>query len=649
MNLIKILRKNSKTLILVFMSLLLVAFLVPEAIQSGFGGGRGPNPLVGRVGSFNTRIRLADLQAAKSEVELALRIMGQPVQLTIEMTESFYLLREEARRAGIRVGKNEVREMLAAMNVQDEDLMRIQDSTRMPYDRIYEIVGDWLGVVRYQQWQSAGILTSLPREKFAFIQQRQQARARVALLEARAFLDAVPEPTAEELTAFFETARDRATAHTNDELVFGYRLPDRVRVEIVTIDPVAMEQVVEIRAAQVREFFNLNRHRYTKPDPNAVDGAPTARIPMELDEARELVRVDFRRQRAIEESQRAINRLFDEAYRPWITTEVGDDGFRKVPGDVIGLRELVEKYRGELPLTYQLTDLLDRSKLTVGPDQIGLARYSVGQQTVGFAELALRVAGILSRNPDDGLPVFAVQEPGRVVRLAAGDPSTPGQPQRPYQAYLFRIVEVAPSGPATDFEAIRAQVAEDWRMLRAFELARAQAEALAEQAAAIGLTAAIEAAADLKAQLTSAEQVAATQPLERPDGTLRPPARFVEALGPHSPAPFGRQGFPFVAGIGAVQGIVTPAFELGTAAAPDTGHRVRAVPLAVQQRWAVLEVEEILPLYTGEFNQYLASGFIGSEWERMQFTQVIGSPQYTFERLGYVRVQPNGGAEDDAR
>ena len=445
MNLTKFLRKHTRALLMVFMSLLLVAFLIPQQIQGC--GNRRQAAAMKRGEAFGGRaVSQAALSRTRTELSF-LRNHGLRPPVAPESALEYYLLSEEARQIGLRVGRDEVKELLRQGGRTDADLKRMQVTSRLGYDQIYDIIGRLVAVTRLLGVQVNGLYDSLPRQQLAYRDRVQEAVAQLSIIDCKAFVDQVGEPTEADLEAFFEECKARETAHTEQELVYGYRLPDRVRVEYLTIDPKTVEQKIKVRGVQVRQFFDDNAHRYTKPDPVATQPVQgqMPQVPMTFDEAQELVRADVREALAIETAQKLVNNMYDEAYKPWSAAAPGEDGFVPRPeGELVSFEELKERFSTKYEVEYGRTELVEQSVLRREPG-FGQAAVGDAQQRTMAADLALRVKGIIDESPKDGRPVVNLMEPAPVAMTRGADPRT-RQP-RSLQAYLFRVVRNWPRTP----------------------------------------------------------------------------------------------------------------------------------------------------------------------------------------------------------
>lgn len=627
MNLTKTLRENGKTLLMIFMALLLVAFLIPQQIQ-GCADRRRTEVL--RVGeAFGRNVSTEQLQSATAEMDI-LRSMGamQPGLSALE----YYLLRSEAEAAGVRVGRDEIVSILRGGGVGDAILAEIQARHRVSYDHIYKVLANWMAVSRYRAYQTAAIFDSLPRQRLAYRNANQNATARISTIEVRAFERLVPEPTEEQLQAFFEECKDRTTAHTADALVFGYKRPDRVRYEYLTVDPAKIKSHVQVRTAQVEQYFKDNAAAFTKPDPLAtqpVEGQPPPEVPMTFDEARDIAREELRERRAVEEAHRVLNEIHSELSRKWLGLERDKNGFVTTAPEVESF-EAIAKRTAERGVEYVGSELVDQAGLQRVP---GLSQAVVSDRMrLTAAQLAFRVQGLFTPQPGDSLPVLSLNEPSDVMSTRQTDPRT--RRQVPRQPYIMRIVAVAPSAPPASMDEVREQLVKDWKTVQAFALAKAEAEKLAARAREVGLDIAVQEATALKEILAQSE-AAATQPA----GAAPIPPRYVAALEPFSPQRLVRQS-AFIEQVGNAPGVAKRIFALdddATDPATQPAHKIAALPVPTSFKWLVAELVAVQPVYEGSFEAQLAQAAErGAMMSFQRFDADWRAPQNVAARTGFV-------------
>jgi len=644
----KFLRDNSRTLLMIFMSLLLVAFLIPNTIQNMADRERQLSRKLGRA--FGREITDNDLEQARSDLRVLTNAGFE--RFSEGATFGYYLLMQEAERAGVRVGRDEVKAFLVERGRQDplwqqpdETLKAIQRATRRSYDQVYDAVGRWLAVRRLRDLQADGLLNTLPREELAYRDRTQEASAQVSLIDDKAFLAQVPEPTEEQLQAFFDECKGRKTAHTDRELVFGYLLPDRVQIQYLTVDPQKIKGQITIQATQVRRFFEENAQRYMKPDPLATQpvAGQVPQVPMTFEEARDRAREDYREARATELAQSLVNELYREAHRPWGSSPRDADGFLETPpGELGSFQDLKQKLSTTYEVTYAETGLMDADQLKTATG-IGGAGQQIGRQVLRLPELAMRIKGILPKDPGDGKPVLSVMEPAVVLTYIL-DPKT--RQWSPRQAYLFRVADARPSAPPEDMGIRREETIGDWKLVQAHELARQRAEALAARALQVGLPAAVEQDTELKQMLTEADQSTS-----RPVVTLPPePTRYAQDLEPFVPQNRLTRSVTFLQSrletVKDIPEIPRAIFDLAETPVDEAApHWAAAFPIAKQYRWLVAELLEVKPLYEGPFEKQLAAS-VQDERLRAQevesFARQWGSAENVEQRTGFVPDRPPG-------
>ena len=189
---------------------------------------------------------------------------------------------------------------------------------------------------------------------------------------------------------------------------------------------------------------------------------------------------------------------------------------------------------------------------------------------------------------------------------------------------------------------MREQVVEDWKVYTACGLAAEQAEKLAARAREVGLAAAVAEATDLKALLTSAAQ-AATQPAGA--SSQMPP--YVTNLEPYTPKGLTRNSRT-VERLGFITSVQDAIFGLAEASAgePATAHRVTVMSLANQFKWVIGELEEIKPIYAGDFEQQVPYGMQAVQRSDMRtFGMAWHDPERVQQRTGFTSAWKSADPE----
>ena len=598
-------RKYNRTLLLVFMSLLLVVFLIGPVISRAVRSHTMIDPEFGQA--FGKPVLASDLRMATDDTELVARLGIAPPRVLgpdeRKRNIARYLLMEEARRAGIVISRDEIEKSFANNPNAARRLDIIHKSGSRSLEQIYDAVARVLGVQAYAEQQARAVLdASLPELEHQYQTFMQQARVVLSVIDSNALLDKVPAPTEEEIRANFEEGKNRETQHTEDKLVFGYRIPDRVAVEYLTVDPEAIKENVHISKKEVRRFYDEHKNLYvkkvTKESPFKLDDQQKPQtIQLTFAEALAQVRKDCREAKAIREAQSIVNQIYQEAARPWLTAAVGDDNKPRYPGldQVTPFKQLADKYSDTYPVVYRRIDLATRERLAADRD-FAQASAVLGGRPVAAIDLAFRVEGLVEAEKDDPVPVLHLGEPGPVVIRKR---RVPGQPRpAPYQAYVFRVVQVAPAGPPASLDEVRDQVVANVKRIKAFEMARTLAEKLAARAREVGLKEAVKGDKELRALLGEGED----QPTSGPAASVA--RRYLRELEPFEPKRFGR--WPtFIPNIGRSESLHKRVFEAVEQPAPEGGHRVVVVPVATSGKWVLAEPLEVEPIYRGDFESMI--------------------------------------------
>lgn len=649
MRISRIFRKYSRVLLLVFMSLLLVVFLVGDVISRAQRSYHAKDIVVGEA--FGKPVYVSQTHVAESDFDVAWQF-GVRTPLTYiedphERNLAMYLLLEETRRAGVRVGRDRISASLQQTPGAAIVLDAIRKRSRRSLNSIYDTIARVSATVVLAHYQRAAATNaSLPELERAYRDQRQEARVLISVIDSKAFLPDVPTPTEQELQAHFDEAKDRDTAHTEEALVYGYRVPARIQVEYLTVDPGEILDSVRVREKQVQTFYEDNKHKYmqTVEDRSqfALEDAEPQKIQLSYEEVKEQVREDCRMEKAIREAQALVNTIKQEATRPWATASIGEDNLRQPPpaDEIVPFTDLQARFSGEYPVIYKKTELGTERELR---REAGFGRASaiIRRQPVMAPTLAFHVEGLATAENEDSIPILRVNEPGPVVLDTRGSDDR-DTPPTPYQAFVFRVVRVEPSGPPASLDDVRAEVLQNVKYSTVFELGREQAEALAERARQVGLEQAVAEAEELKAMLGEAAAPATSEPA----ATQPAPSRYRRMLDPFEVDPFTRQ--PSLLRNEDLVSVFSPGlhekvFALTDEAGPNTsaGRRMAVVPLARTLRWVVVELAEIKPVYRGDFQmqrlelEQRAAGSQGWAAYRAWF-----EPDNILQRAGFVPAAP---------
>lgn len=616
-------RKYNKVILIVGCVVLMVAFLIPQAIQQF-----SPQPgdfVVGTIAGEEVRER--DLQQAENERRL-LEVLGLPPMLLPEDRETYVLQQRDARRLGLAVSSAEVNSALESFGLSNDQLETAASRTGVSAEGIRSVVANWLLIERYRMLltgrrydpaaglsASPGVTTlSVWTAEFApiirTIQQQAEeqglppqvvqpelarfagafqqirlgngrispaavkhlARNRLERVGGRL---AVLEPEIDENAAVDESQLERLfneykefDAGAGSPYPFGYRLPPRVDLETLVFPVEQALASVTVEPLDVLSFYRDNKDQLG-------DDAPDTPTP----EARAQIEAGLKQQKAME----VIGRALSEA-RAELDTDVRafptQNGYRELPDDFspLPLEEVADRVAETTGFTPEVV-------ATDGPVPLdGLFEALPGFAMSGLPNANARADRLISFArellPEGQLAPIQVQT-GVMMPATLAPEGT---------AYLARLVSAEQTAVLDTLGPVRDQVERDARRVAAYERLAEQADALTEVAAAEGLDALAEQYGTLAEVITPLPRRDEQAP--RVDGAA--PAPIFPGLGRNKDlidAAFG-----MVDGIG-VRGELTDALP--------TSDRVVAVPVDRRLAVAVFEATRYEAPTRGAYEQML--------------------------------------------
>jgi len=480
---LKFLRKYNKFILVVFGSILMVAFLVPQAIQQF---GQHPDGFVqARMDGVALRDRQMELAAREL---MAVRILGFSGNFGIADNEDaeghWLMLVEEAERAGL-IGESadgetwlpslrqQILFQLVNNNMQLLQLLQqnpqfaaqyqqqvetviaqAMQEARLSEDDFYMTLAKVRGVDRLLgAFQNAARLSA----KRAAIETKEvgdRALADLLVIPAGVLVDELPEPNEEELAAHFEKYRDVAPAQ-GEHVGVGYLLPPRVKFEVIKIDDEAIKSNVQLDPVEVRTYFQRNTDRFGE----------------DFAAARAQVEDELAGRVAQDVQQTALRVLRTEVYRATQSLpEVG--GVRALPSNWSEIRptfenlagQIVEEVEASIEGEFEMPRpevMVYASKFHTIEDlneiaELRQAQISVGNRSVPFVQAFFAVHEL---SPDSPLDVqVGVPALGLVGTDRAG------------ARYYFTVLEARDESPAESLSEVREKAVRDFKRLAAYQM-----------------------------------------------------------------------------------------------------------------------------------------------------------------------------------
>lgn len=516
-------QRHGKKLMAVFAAFLMVSFAASGMLTPGAGGG---NPVIGRIGGEDGEaIRGEELFAARQQWQLLNRLSagtgpdGRPralssllgPQVEAEITRQpilFLLLQKEAERLGVTVSEDNLQTVLTSMPG-----LITPDPERN--EQIARAVRGLLLVLNAGQRAASVIKISDPMVQHQLAQVQQSITLDLVDFTSAKYIDqAKAKPiTAEEMKAHFEKYADtiRGDASERNPFGFGYKYPDRVKLQYIVVPKADVRKVVE--ASRTPYEWEVEARKYYRQNQAQFQAEPTTQPKQAFDltappstqattKPYDAVQQEIKEQLISEETERRMNAIRDRlvstlaadwvAYRNAVGANAGataqtatapataaaPESSQGVPyASFEYLQKLAQQIQankqfGVLPTAVSIADrwltLDDLNKLP-GVGQAHLNGVPMGSYIMStaapFIPEAQRKEGGWLRVMEPTRPMVDPNDSIYIVRISAADPS-----HKP-----ATIAEVEP------------QLRADLLTARAYELAKADAIKLLEQARQQGL------------------------------------------------------------------------------------------------------------------------------------------------------------------
>lgn len=297
---LKFLRLYKKWILAVFGTLLLMVFLVPTTLtqltkRSAVLGGTWAHLGDAKVSEAQRLDAAGQIEVLMAYQQLFRTNDFDRIRIATGLDKSpqhWLLLVHEAQQAGLVGGPEEARrwiqEMLAANPsglTEPQLVARIAGTARQSPQLVLEALANMRGVLRMLSIAQA-LPVSDNRAKAAAAEAQMSAACEIAVLDGKSALpgEAPIVPTDEQIKAQFDKYKDAAPG--TGEKGFGYRIPDRLKLEWMRIP---MAAVRESLAADPRLGSLELRKAYLK-DPAAFLAPTVAGAYPEFDSAEEQIR-----------------------------------------------------------------------------------------------------------------------------------------------------------------------------------------------------------------------------------------------------------------------------------------------------------------------------------------------------------------------
>lgn len=525
---LKFLRKYSKWMMIVFGALLLVAFTAPQAIQQ-LGNSMANREVATLDGAS---LRVMDMQMAERQHAMLKDRVPPQLMPAIDRDNAglhWLMLRREAERAGLvgvaadgALWVEDFAPQIARQQIESELAQQIgpqlasqwaaRQWNSMPpeerqarIDRIAGFLGqppsnvsereyhEALSVARGINRLTSGYFESAPlsdtRARSASAQRQRQASLEAFWFSGRDLAESAPgiagEPTEQQLGEHFE--RFASTPLGGGEFGIGYTLPERLKIEYLKIDRQAIEASITPDPLEVRKQYQATV-RQTEAAGQEPEPFAQARDRIE-DRVRQEIADDV-----IRIAQQAFVGAVGEA-----TRSLESDGpYKLLPEDFDTSRPSFEDIAQKMVEAVELSRFpkTESGSVTlptpqvVRPDEwlwleaimaldgFGRAQINIGSTRAPVAQVVFAVREL---RPQMGSRL-AIQRGLPVTDVPATDMAG--------NMYYYTVLDVREESRPDSMDEIQDRIVNDWKALQVYDRLSEQADAVGENAAQNGLTAA---------------------------------------------------------------------------------------------------------------------------------------------------------------
>jgi hypothetical protein len=391
-----------------------------------------------------------------------------------------------------------------------ERVTQVSPNALPPLDQqnLYVFLNDFLTLQSAASLPLNAIKPTTPMLDRMIAQRFQSFSLQLAPVDVRPLIAKVPEPTDDQLRKQLETyaAFIPGRPSADNSFGFGYRVPDRVKLELISFKRADVRRAVEAEKTPY-EWEVAARIAYAK-DPSLAGpttqptsqptAAPTV-APFEAVKDRVIpTTIDRATDARSAEIEKAIRAPMMLDYQQWANANNGRGGATTAPASVavkssLGeaynslayLQKLAAQVQAKFKVQPTVEDYTDRLRDVVGLELLGGFNEAMRPLPPDLARRIGRTNELIT-GPEyainfskDLLDPSAIETLGGLI-LERYRPSERLELNRNMgrerEVFYFRITEADRSHPGTDIDPIREQLKSDWRVAEAQKLAVAEAQ-----------------------------------------------------------------------------------------------------------------------------------------------------------------------------
>jgi len=496
-------RKYGKYILVIMGVVLMITFVSPRFSNSGTNA-NGVRGLLGGKKVTNNDIRIAEFEAnllrsfvtdnpRRYQFLPPDRLLG-----TRDPNLMWYLLVQEARQNGIAATESEVTGAIQGTGTTEEEFQKFLSDHGSTQRDFRLAVQHELMIRKLAETAMRSVPVSLPQLEYIADQMRSTVQVTYAAQEVGKLFSSKPfEPAEDAINHQFELYKGvlASTGEKEPPLIdghtypFGYKWPDRVKVEYVKFDRAGIRSLIKPTQDDVIEAYQTYKadpSRFKTEGPSVTQVGPSTQPkfkPFE-DVKAQLIdeQIDARVTKLMRKMTERAQTLAQDA---WKDAKLDDKGyyeelpreswpkFESIATDIQKQREFL----GYLPDVYQDGVWRGERDLAELPG-IGQAVLQTPREQIAFTRLATRVRALLEKN--DPLTRLHLQLGVAGPLLMEVEKNEKGE-AKVKSMYLYRVSFAEKSHEPAKVEEVRDQVVRDLKKLSSYEGLKKQAEALATE------------------------------------------------------------------------------------------------------------------------------------------------------------------------
>ncbi len=434
------------------------------------------------------------------------------------------LLKNEAGLAGVRISNKDSGELLARIMPQIPQFTKEMRTT----------FGKLLAVLEYARMTCSGQDVTAAQIMHNVSRERETIDVEFVKFDSAVFAETQSEPNEERISAHFDKYKKFFAGAVSKEnpYGFGYKLPDRVRLEYIAVK---LDDVSKIVTAPTQEetegYYQKRREQFTTSvpsDPNDPNSPQTERIKSYAEVAsiisRQLLqnKINSKAENILQEAKALTEVDFEDIE----DANLNPEQLRQMAGDYeTAAEQLSEKYK--IKVYAGQTGLLSATDIQTDKylGMLYLKGYGYGYNPVGLTQIVFAIDELQTSElgPFD-VPKPRMYEnigPARDVRtqiqgytgtnmvlVRVIDAEKPSEPESINQTYSKSTLKLDQDEDqaSEDVYSVKEKVAEDLKKLAAMDTAKSKAEEFIGLATKDGWESAIEKFNELHRQQTKQDE-----------------------------------------------------------------------------------------------------------------------------------------------